>query len=200
MTKIWLAVLTITLIICSFDGQGFLADGHYGEEYTRVDEIETFLGPYYLTFNNTDHQNGFATSPKSIIIVTNESIFLKYNGVSSYNNSTIEIVIFEGKMRREDIENVSSIDTEKGFVELERFPRIIDGYDAMVGKYKNESDTWIAQLAVFNFSVLRVCNPRYGNGDYDDNAVVRIYATNYTNYEFDRFLDTFRISRLVERN
>ena len=79
-------------------------------------------------------------------------------------------------MRREDIENVSSIDTEKGFVELERFPRIIDGYDAMVGKYKNESDKWIAQLAVFNFSVLRVCNPRYGNGDYDDNAVVRIYC------------------------
>ncbi len=92
------------------------------------------------------------------------------------------------------IANLTSLDLGKGFVKLQQLDRIIDGYDATSAKFKDASGG-VTYLAVFNFPV----QFKYYDFGSSNEAAVRIIATNYTDYEFDRLVDTFKIDRLVSR-
>ena len=91
------------------------------------------------------------------------------------------------------INNLTSLAPSKEFVKLQQLDRVIDGQDATVAKYKSIKGGWPAQLAVVLLPV------QFKDYDYssDNKAVIQIQGYNYTDYAFDRVLDTFRINRLI---
>jgi hypothetical protein len=118
-----------------------------------------------------------------------------YVGVSTLNNSTTLITITEGALTNTVINNLTSLDPKKEFVKLLQLDRTIDGHDATFAKYRNIKGGWTYQSA---FIVLPV-QFEYPDYSSDNKAVIQIHGTNYTDYEFDRLLDTFEIDRLVSR-
>jgi len=159
----------------------------------------TYIGPYEVSFNSTEHPVYLISLQPSYELFKNKNdqwdTTSIYEGVSTLNNSTTQITITEGALTNTLIDNLTSLAPNKEFVKLQQLTRVIDGQDATVAKYKSIKGGWPAQLAVVLLPV------QFKDYDYssDNNAVIQILGYNYTDYAFDRVLDTFRINRLIPR-
>ena len=159
----------------------------------------TYIGPYEVSFNSTEHPVYFISIEPSYEFFKNKNdqwaTTSVYVGISERNNSTTEITITEGTLTNTLLDNLTSLAPNKGFVKLQQLNRVIDGQDATVAKYKNIKGEWSAQIAIIALPV------KFEYYDYssDNMAVIQILGYNYTDYEFDRVLDTFRINRLISR-
>jgi hypothetical protein len=157
-----------------------------------------YIGPYEVSFNSTEHPVEFLS------LMPSHEWFLDkndkwdttsiYEGISTRNKSLMHITITEGALTNALINNLTSLAPNKGFIKLQQLERVIDGQDATVAKYDNISGGWPTQIAVIELRV-------YTGDSYfsDTRAVIQILGINYTDYEFDRVLDTFKIQRLVPR-
>lgn len=182
MPKVYTAIIILTLMLgCS------------------VGSSALYVGPYEVSFNRTAHPVHFYSLEPSFSLFKNKNdqwdIASKYVGISIFNNSTTTISITEGALTNTIINNLTSTAPNKGFVKLQQLDRTIGGYDAVSAKYRNISG-WTAQEA---FIVFPVQFKYYDYSSGDNKAVIQIYGSNYTDFEFDRMLDTFKINRLVSR-
>lgn len=160
----------------------------------------TYVGPYEVSFNSSAHPVSLITLQPYYTWFKNKDdqldVTSNYKGFSSLNNSTTIIAITEGALTNTLVNNLTSLAPSEGFVKLQQLDRTIDGYDANSAKYRNKSGGWFAQLATMVFPV----QYKYYDSSSSNKAVVQIFASNYTDYEFERFLDTFKIDRLVLRS
>lgn len=158
-----------------------------------------YIGPYEVSFNSSAHPVYLISLEPSYDLFKNKNnqweATSTYVGVSNFNNSTTRITITEGALTNTLLNNLTSLTPSKGFTKLQQLDRVIDGKDAMVAKYKNTKGGWLAQMAVVALPV----QFKYYDYSSDNMAVLQIYGDNYTDYEFDRLLDTFRVSRLISR-
>jgi hypothetical protein len=184
MLKVYINALILALIFCCSIGLS----------------TYTYIGPYEVSFNSTAHPVSLITLEPYFEFAKAEKdqwdiISTTYEGISYLNNSTTQISITEGALPDTLVNDLTSLGPLKGFTKLEQINRVIDGKDATVAKYKNKTGGWSVQKAVFEFPV-QFEYYEYGN---DNIAVLQILGYNYTDYEFDRLLDTFRTNRLVSR-
>jgi hypothetical protein len=155
----------------------------------------TYIGPYEVSFNSTAHPVSFISYGPTFEWFKDKNdqwdTTSTYEGLSTLNNSTTIIYITEGVLTNTLINNLTSLAPPEGLVKLQELDRVIDGHDATVAKYKTATGGWPSQIAVIVLPV------KFEDYDYDKKAVINIFGLNYTDYEFDRLLDTFRINRLI---
>lgn len=147
--------------------------------------LDTYIGPYHVIFNDTAHP---------VYMVSLEPVYLTnykgdYAAVYVGNNKSAGIRIVELYSRDDDIANYPLLNYTQGFVEIDRLDRIIDSYPAISSKYKNITNNLVMYKASFKFNA-----PRSGYYTPTPNFV-EIYGWNYTDFEFDRLLDTFQIRK-----
>jgi hypothetical protein len=182
MFKIYIATVILAIMFCFSVGTSTF----------------TYVGPYEVSFNSTTHPVYLISVGPSYGWFKNKDdqwdTTSTYVGISGLNNSTTQIDITEGALTNTVINNLTSLAPNEGFVKLQQLDRTIDGHDATFAKYRNIGG-WISQLAIIVFPV----QFKYYDYSSGNTAVIRISGSNYTDYEFDRLLDTFKINRLVSR-
>lgn len=157
----------------------------------------TYIGPYYIKFNDSLHPT-YILSTQPILVSYKHSDELhyldRYIGIGQENNSSLVIVISEGALGDETLMNHTNIYSMKGFTRLQSVDRLIDGKDAVVSKFRNNTSDNFVLDAVFSFPI-EINRWGYERNQY---AMVEIGGQNYSDLEFDRVLDTFTIYRLVK--
>jgi hypothetical protein len=176
--KVYLAVIILSCLICC----------------TGLSK-EIYIGPYNAIFNDTSHPVDMQSQETRYMITADAHYLPVYIGFSFLNNSTTVIRILEGNLDGNEIRDFASLEPDNGSIEIERFERVIDSLDANVAEFKNRNTGQIIQKASFAF---KAPTESYSY-DNDNVAVVTIDAINYTKFEFDRLLDTFKINRLIKK-
>jgi len=153
----------------------------------------TYVGPYQVDFDSTEHPVlGMGFDP-SYGYISNDEV-ATYRSLFIGNNSTMTITIIESKsdeiFSSKEATNYTSLVTPDGSTRLKISSRIIDGLDSTFAIFKNNSNGELLQKAIIEMDV------NTGGYSLDTHAAMAIRAENYTEYQFDRLLDTFEFKRL----
>lgn len=154
----------------------------------------TYVGPYNVIFNDTAHpMTGIGLDPTYRYVSGQE--LATYVSEFLYNNTTLYITILESKsddfFSFQDVKNLTSTKALKGFKQIKDLDRIIDGLGGSVQIYKNVSNGQLLQKSTI------LCRVKQSGYSLDTHAAIGIAAINYTQEQFDFFLDSFEFSRLV---
>ncbi len=178
--KLYLNLVILVSLLCCSDGLAM---------YQNL-----YIGPYYTSFNDTSEDPLWLSFPYFLEQPSDiDAYILFYHANSIRGHRSGSIIISEGELAVDQIPKMLYIKTPDGSVELERFDRVVAGFDATVAVFKNESTDFIEKDAAFAFKAPTRCF------DLGKNiAIVHITVYNYTEVQFDKLLDTFKIYRLVE--